>query len=57
MTKNIAPSSPYLTGFENWLDSFLNFEKLPQKNMFWLDTMEYLAKLAGNPEKAQPPHS
>ena len=54
MTKNIAPSSPYLTGFENWLDSFLNFEKLPQKNMFWLDTMEYLAKLAGNPELSYP---
>jgi len=54
MTKNTAPSSPYLANFENWLDSFLNFEKLPQKNMFWLDTMEHFAKLAGNPELSYP---
>ncbi|MGI5057886.1 bifunctional folylpolyglutamate synthase/dihydrofolate synthase [Treponema pectinovorum] len=32
--------------FENWLNSFLNFEKFPQKNMFWLDTMEYFSKKA-----------
>lgn len=41
-------TSPTLIDFENWLNSFLNFEKLPQKNMFWLDTMETLCKLSGN---------
>lgn len=36
--------------FQQWLDTFLNFEKLPQKNIFWLDMMECLAKVFGNPE-------
>ena len=54
MTRLSFPASPALTEFENWLDSFLNFEKLPQKNIFWLDTMEQLAKLAGNPESFCP---
>lgn len=40
--------------FQEWLDTFLNFEKLPQKNIFWLDMMESLAKLFGNPEQAYP---
>ncbi len=40
--------------FQEWLDTFLNFEKLPQKNIFWLDMMESLAKLFGNPERAYP---
>ena len=29
---------------ESWLDTFLNFEKLPKKNIFWLDTMNFLCK-------------
>lgn len=40
--------------FQQWLDTFLNFEKLPQKNIFWLDMMEYLAKSFGNPEGFAP---
>lgn len=40
--------------FQEWLDTFLNFEKLPQKNIFWLDMMESLAKLFGNPERSSP---
>lgn len=54
MTQTSLPDSQALTEFENWLDSFLNFEKLPQKNIFWLDTMEQLAKLAGSPELSCP---
>ncbi|MBR5964916.1 MAG: bifunctional folylpolyglutamate synthase/dihydrofolate synthase [Treponema sp.] len=40
--------------FKNWLDSFLNFEKLPTKNIFWLDTMEFLAEQFGQPQEAAP---
>ena len=40
--------------FKNWLDSFLNFEKLPTKNIFWLDTMEFLAERFGQPQEAAP---
>lgn len=40
--------------FQQWLDTFLNFEKLPQKNIFWLDMMECLAKVFGNPEGFAP---
>lgn len=40
--------------FQQWLDTFLNFEKLPQKNIFWLDMMECLAKVFGNPESFAP---
>ncbi|HAO29902.1 MAG TPA: bifunctional folylpolyglutamate synthase/dihydrofolate synthase, partial [Treponema sp.] len=40
--------------FEKWLDSFLNFEKLPQKNMFWLDTMQFMCKRLGNPQELHP---
>ena len=28
--------------FLDWLDSYMNFEKQPQKNIFWLDTIDYL---------------
>lgn len=48
--KNLCPSSPFLTDFENYLNSFLNFEKFPQKNIFWLDTMEHFASLLNNPQ-------
>lgn len=37
---------------EEWLDSYLNFEKLPQKNMFWLDTIKFLCARVGNPQNA-----
>lgn len=40
--------------FQQWLDTFLNFEKLPQKNIFWLDMMECLAQIFGNPENFAP---
>ena len=43
-----------LRDFETWLDSFLNFEKLPQKNLFWLDTMQLLCMQSGNPELSSP---
>jgi len=36
--------------FERWLDSFINFEKFPQKNMFWLDTMRFFCERLGHPE-------
>ena len=40
--------------FKNWLDSFLNFEKLPTKDIFWLDTIEYLCKQFDNPQDSAP---
>lgn len=40
--------------FKNWLDSFLNFEKLPSKNIFWLDTIEWLCAKFDNPQAAAP---
>ena len=40
--------------FKNWLDSFLNFEKLPAKDIFWLDTIEYLCKQFDNPQDSAP---
>lgn len=40
--------------FKNWLDSFLNFEKLPTKNIFWLDTIEWLCAQFNNPQDAAP---
>lgn len=40
--------------FLEWVDSFLNFEKLPQKNMFWLDTMEFLCSKLGDPQNFAP---
>ncbi len=43
-----------LQEFEQWLNSFLNFEKLPQKNIFWLDTMEHFSKSLNNPELSCP---
>ena len=38
--------------FNEWLDSFLNFEKMPKKNIFWLDTMNYLCNRFDNPQKS-----
>ena len=43
-----------LDELQTWLDSYLNFEKLPQKNIFWLDTMAFLCERLGNPQNAAP---
>ncbi len=36
--------------FRSWADGFLNFEKTPKKNMFWLETMVDLCARLGNPQ-------
>ena len=43
-----------LQDFLNWVDSFLNFEKLPQKNIFWLDMMQLLCNEFENPQNDVP---
>ncbi len=40
--------------FEDWLGSYLNFEKNPQKNIFWLDTIDFLCKRFDNPQDNSP---
>jgi dihydrofolate synthase / folylpolyglutamate synthase len=40
--------------FQEWLDSYLDFERLPQKNIFWLDTIRFLCSRFGNPQNASP---
>lgn len=40
--------------FNDWLDSYLNFERQPQKNIFWLDTIDYLCKRFENPQDFAP---
>ena len=40
--------------FINWLDDYLNFEKQPEKNIFWLDTIDYLCKRFDNPQDFAP---
>ncbi|MCR4822870.1 MAG: bifunctional folylpolyglutamate synthase/dihydrofolate synthase [Treponema sp.] len=39
---------------ESWIDSYLNFEKTPKKNIFWLDTMKFFCEKFGHPENAAP---
>ncbi|WP_294430923.1 folylpolyglutamate synthase/dihydrofolate synthase family protein [uncultured Treponema sp.] len=39
---------------EAWIDSYLNFEKTPKKNIFWLDTMNYFCEKFGHPENFAP---
>lgn len=34
-----------------WLDEYLDFERMPQKNLFWLDTMEFLCNRFNHPEQ------
>ena len=34
----------------DWLDSYLNFERLPKKNIFWLDTIQFLCNRFNNPQ-------
>lgn len=45
------PQNP-LDALQIWLEPFLNFEKSPSKDFFWLDTMEFLAEKCGNPQNA-----
>ena len=40
--------------FENFAEEYLNFEKTPKKNIFWLDTMEFLCKRLSNPQDCCP---
>lgn len=40
--------------FQQWLDDYLNFERAPQKNIFWLDTIDYLCKRFDNPQDYAP---
>jgi len=39
---------------ENWIDSYLNFEKTPKKNIFWLDTMKFFCEKFGQPQDFAP---
>lgn len=43
---------PALEVLQEWLDAFINFERLPKKDIFWLDTMEFLCHRFGQPEAA-----
>ena len=38
--------------FSDWADSYLNFERTPKKNIFWLDTIDFLCKRFGNPQES-----
>ena len=40
--------------FQEWLDGYLDFERLPQKNIFWLDTIKFLCGRFENPQNASP---
>lgn len=39
---------------QDWLDDYLNFERTPQKNIFWLDTIDYLCKRFDYPQDSAP---
>ncbi len=43
-----------LDELEHWLNDYLNFEKTPQKNIFWLDTMQFLCRTFSHPERHAP---
>ncbi len=43
-----------LDDLQVWLDDYLNFERNPKKNIFWLDTMQYLCSLFDEPQKSAP---
>ncbi len=47
-------SNPSIKKFETFLDQYLNFEKTPVKNIFWLETMKYFCTLAHHPENSAP---
>lgn len=40
--------------FEDWLDDYLNFENNPKKDIFWLDTIDFLCKRFDNPQDFAP---
>ncbi|MCR5763284.1 MAG: bifunctional folylpolyglutamate synthase/dihydrofolate synthase [Treponema sp.] len=40
--------------FTDWIDNYLNFEKTPKKNIFWLDTMKFLCEKLNHPENCYP---
>ena len=43
-----------LEKLQSWLGAYLNFEKLPQKNIFWLDTMQFFCRRFGEPQDCAP---
>ncbi len=45
-------SDDSLKVFMDWVDGYLNFEKTPKKNIFWLDTMNFFCEKLGHPEKS-----
>lgn len=56
MKKNLyfAQDMNAIEVFQDWLDDYLNFEQLPQKDIFWLDTIDYLCKRFDNPQDFAP---
>ena len=40
--------------FQEWLNDYLNFERNPKKEIFWLDTIDYLCKRFDNPQDYAP---
>lgn len=48
-----SEKSEKIINFEKWLDSYLNFEKTPKKNIFWLETMNFFCSKFKNPENAE----
>ncbi|MCQ2592593.1 MAG: bifunctional folylpolyglutamate synthase/dihydrofolate synthase [Treponema sp.] len=40
--------------FQDWLDDYLNFEHNPKKDIFWLDTIDFLCKRFNNPQDYAP---
>ena len=40
--------------FQEWLNDYLNFERNPKKDIFWLDTIDYLCKRFDNPQDFAP---
>ena len=40
--------------FEDWLTDYLNFENNPKKDIFWLDTIDFLCKRFDNPQDYAP---
>lgn len=40
--------------FQDWLSDYLNFERNPKKEIFWLDTIDFLCKRFDNPQDYAP---
>ena len=40
--------------FQDWLDDYLNFERNAKKEIFWLDTIDFLCKRFDNPQDFAP---